>query len=307
MKPLISICIPAYKNETFLNVLLKSIEVQSFINYEVIVSDDSPSDEVEILCQKFAEKFKLIYHKNQPAKGSPANWNTAIKMATGEWIKLMHDDDWFADGHSLQSFVDAAITNPDAGFIFSGYSNYDAGNVTKVSIPDSIIEKKLRRSPLSLFSENYIGHPSTTLVKNNLTEWYDEHTKWVVDFEFYIRCLKDSAFYIIQKPLINIGINNEQITKAVFGDKAVVIPENIYLLNKMGVSILKNIGVYDHYWRMFRNLNIRNVDEVKKYNGGNMPPNEIEKMLRFQVKVPLSILRIGFLSKPLMAVSYLFN
>jgi glycosyltransferase involved in cell wall biosynthesis len=105
MQPFISICIPAYKNASYLDVLLRSIESQTFRNYEVIVSDDSQDDEVEILCKHYSTKFSLQYHKNSPAKGSPANWNMVISLAKGEWIKMMHDDDWFAGKASLAAFA----------------------------------------------------------------------------------------------------------------------------------------------------------------------------------------------------------
>jgi len=307
MNSFISICIPAYKNTAYLDVLLRSVEIQSFRDFEVIVSDDSPDSEVEMLCKQYNTKFPLTYHKNSPALGSPANWNMSIKPATGQWIKLMHDDDWFADENSLQVFATAAEQNSDAGFIFSGYSNYENGQLKNTNIPGSFIENKLKSSPLNLIAKNYIGHPSNTLIKNNLELWYDERTKWVVDFEFYIRCLQTSSFYVIQKPLINIGIGDEQITRAVFNDSAVVIPENLYLLNKMGTGILHNITVYDHYWRVFRNLNIRNMAEVEKHAGNNEIPRPIKKMLKLQFKIPLVLLRIGVFSKMLMAISYYSN
>jgi glycosyltransferase involved in cell wall biosynthesis len=46
MNPLISICIPAYKRTEFLQRLLDSIDIQTFKNFEVIVTDDSPGNDV---------------------------------------------------------------------------------------------------------------------------------------------------------------------------------------------------------------------------------------------------------------------
>jgi hypothetical protein len=126
----------------------------------------------------------------------------------------------------------------------------------------------------------------------------------VVDFEFYIRCLKTEKFYIIPETLINIGISSEQITKAVFRKPEVEIPENLYLLQKMGTGILKNIVVYDHYWRLFRNLGMRDMAQVEKYSGGYPLPLVIKKMLKFQFKIPLRILKIGALSKVLMMIKW---
>ena len=307
MKPFISICIPAYKNTAYLAVLLRSIACQTFTDYEVVITDDSPDDTVSVLCKEYETKFHLVHHKNLIVKGSPANWNVSIRMAKGTWIKTMHDDDWFADEHSLEKFAKAAYDNPDAGFIFSGYSNYENGKVKNVSIPGTYVERALKKSTLNLFKKNYIGHPSTTLIKNDKEDWYDEQTKWVVDFEFYIRCLNATPFYIIQEPLINIGINESQITKTVFGDIATVLPENLYLLQKMGTGILKNINVYDHFWRLFRNFNIRTIAEVENYAGNFEIPAEIKKMLQMQIKIPLAVLHTGVFSKLLMTVSFYKN
>jgi len=307
MKRLISICIPAYKNTDYLQVLLESVAIQSFKDYEVVVSDDSPGDEVEVLCRKYAEDFSLIYHKNIPAKGSPANWNAGICMATGQWIKIMHDDDWFSSPDSLNGFAKAAAAHPEASFLFSGFNHFEDGRMKERHIIGKHTEEKLRRSPLCLFSKNYIGHPSTTMIKNELREWYDEKVKWVVDFEFYIRCLRHQQFHFIAEPLVNIGINNEQITKAVFRNPAVEIPENIYLLNTLGVEVLRDMTVYDYYWRMFRNLGIRSVKTVEAHLGDNTLPAALISMLHFQLRIPPGILKQGIFSKPLMALSYFTN
>ena len=45
--PFISICIPAYKNTTYVGRLLDSISEQTFTDYEVVVTDDSPDDSVK--------------------------------------------------------------------------------------------------------------------------------------------------------------------------------------------------------------------------------------------------------------------
>lgn len=305
MKPFISVCIPAYKNAQYLKVLLESISVQTFKDFEVIVSDDSPGDEVDILCRSYLTVFPLQYQKNQPSKGSPANWNACIAKASGSWIKIMHADDWFAADDALEKFASAAKQNPGAGFIFSGFTNYEHNKVKDVNILGGYHEHALQKSPLLLFKKNYIGHPSTTLIKNDLPAWYDEKIKWVVDFEFYIRALKQMDFYVIKEPLINIRLHEEQVTKTAFRNREVEIPENLYLLNKLGTSVLGNIYVYDYYWRLMRNLGIRDIDSLKGYSKGMDVPAAICKMIGFQKHFPLFLLRIGVISKTVMFISFL--
>src|SRR5688572_3851259 len=114
--PLISICIPAYKHTDYLERLLHSIAEQTFTDFEVIVTDDSPDESVQQLCERYKPLFVLRYFKNSPALGSPENWNAGIRKASGKWIKMMHDDDWFSGADSLQQFANAMAAHPQSTF-----------------------------------------------------------------------------------------------------------------------------------------------------------------------------------------------
>ena len=91
--PFISICIPAYKRADYLDRLLKSIAVQSFKNFEVIITDDSPDESLLLLTQLYKKQLPIYYKRNLEALGTPENWNEGIRLARGQWIKIMHDDD----------------------------------------------------------------------------------------------------------------------------------------------------------------------------------------------------------------------
>ena len=62
-----------------------------------------------------------------------------------------------------------------------------------------------------------------------------------------------------------MGLNEEQVTKYSFRVTEVEIPENHLLIEKLGFNILRNIFVYDYYWRLYRNLEIKNEQQVKEY------------------------------------------
>ena len=79
--PFISICIPAYQNKKFLERLLKSISIQTFKDFEVVVSDDSPTNELENICRSYSDTFKIHYYRNAIPLGTPGNWNFAISKA----------------------------------------------------------------------------------------------------------------------------------------------------------------------------------------------------------------------------------
>jgi len=304
---IISICIPAYKRTDFLQRLLDSISIQTFKDFEVLITDDSPTGEVEILCKEYEGQFKVSYCKNKKVLGSPENWNEAIRKAEGLWIKLMHDDDWFADEYCLEKFANRI--SDSHSFIFSGYRNVYLNTDSKAAtyVISSRQKKMLDKDPYNLLKQNFIGHPSTTLIKNNLAEWYDNSFKWVVDIEFYIRYLLENKQYaIIKEPLINIGMSSSQITASVFRNPDVEIPENIRFMKKMKKGVLKNIFVYDYFWRLIRNLSIRNEKMIAQYYSGKVPI-VLRKIIQHQKLLPASVLKTGFISKPVMFVSYLLN
>ncbi len=303
MIPLISICIPAYKNSKLLERLLNSIVRQTFKDFELIITDDTPSNEVKLVSDKFQHTLPHLYIKNQQALGSPANWNASISFAKGEWIKLMHHDDWFEGEQALQKFA-SATKNTTAEFIFSAYSNAEENKEKQQVILPMAMPQKLQQKPWLLFIKNYIGNPSTTLIKNNLSSWYDENLKWVVDFEFYLQHIAAMKLFYIPETLVNVGIHQGQVTKEVFRKKEIEVPENLLMLNKHGIELLNKVVVYDYYWRFLRNLNIRQVAELNIFRKDHPVAPELARMIKMQNKIPPSILNIGFFSKLLMLVGF---
>ncbi|MGC4231685.1 MAG: glycosyltransferase family 2 protein [Niabella sp.] len=305
--PFISICIPAYQRPQYLKRLLDSIRVQSFADFEVIITDDSPDDSVHQLFHEYADIPSLYYHKNPRPLGTPANWNAAIALAKGQWIKLMHDDDWFMDTGSLQQFADAAKKN-DGAFIFSAFINkYENSGIEKIHFPEKFRLKQLKKHPGSILSKNIIGHPSTTLYPNDGKCLYDEKLKWLVDVEMYIRRLDSSRFVYIKKTLVALGMSDSQVTAQVKMAPEVEIPEHLYFLKKTGVHILKNIMAYDYFWRFIRNFNVTTPAYFKQYDKENTAPEIISRMINAQNKIPKPLLRTGVISKLLMLLHYLTN
>src|SRR5215203_1747514 len=304
----ISICIPAYKNVGFLERLLHSISIQSFADYEVVITDDSPDDSVKKFIQDYTFPKPIRYIKNTFSLGTPENWNEAIRNAKGKWIKLMHNDDWFAHKDALKYFYDATLKHSQCSFFFSAFQNinYETGDkeVVKCNLFDRFI---LWLTPLHLFRKVYVGNPSCTLIRRDAGVFYDNRFKYVVDFEYYIRCIKKlNRYQYIDEVLLNIGFHKEQVTKYTFLVPSVQIPENLILLDKLGHNILRNLLVYDYYWRMVRNLKIRNPTEIKTYYDKDLN-RVIKRMINFQSKVPVQVLQIGLFSKSFMLLNYVFS
>ena len=303
----ISICIPSYQRISYLERLLDSIAIQSYKNFEVVITDDSPDNSIEELLRKNKSIANVRYFKNKTALGTPENWNEAIRNANGAWIKLMHDDDWFANENSLQEFYEATLKYPNCSFIFSAYNNVADNKKPQPVFLNPIGKYLLQQNPLNIFKRQYVGNPSCTLIKKEVELLYDNQFKWVVDFEYYIRCLqKVKTFYYIDKALINVGINDTQVTQYSFRNPEIEIRENQLMIEKMGAGILRNIFVYDHYWRLYRNLGIRNANDISTYYSKPIHPLLLQ-MIAFQQMVPTSFLKIGIFSKLFMSGSFLIS
>src|SRR5690349_3384650 len=167
MNPFVSICIPSYKRIPFLKRLLESMVVQTYKDFEVIITDDSDDDSVKDLLREFESRVRIRYYKNERALGTPANWNRAISKAEGQWIKLMHDDDWFASPESLAGFIKFA--DNDHPFIFSAYFTVSETSGRKLHRLSEFKDMMIKE-PGVLFAKNVIGPPSVTLINKNVLE-----------------------------------------------------------------------------------------------------------------------------------------
>lgn len=302
----ISICIPTYRNLEFLERLLVSIAQQSFRDFEVIITDDTPDNSVQQVAERFSNQLPIRYFRNNPSLGTPENWNESIRKAQGHWIKLMHNDDWFASPDALQHFYQATKDNPDCKFFFAAFQNIEeeTGRVEVVKCT-SLDLFFLRLSPLHLFKRVYVGNPSCTLVHRDVAELYDRRFKFVVDFEYYIRCIRKLKKYnYLDAVLLNIGFHADQVTKHTFEVPSVQVPENLLLIELMGLRILRNPFVFDYYWRLFRNMSITRVGQVEEFWKGEIP-GVIKGIVRFQSSVPKKILKVGVFSKMLMSLRYI--
>lgn len=287
-RPFISICIPAYEREEHLRRLLQSISEQTYQNYEVIITDDSKSNVVKEVADHFSNKFRLIYSKNIPSIGSPANWNMSMLKARGEWIKMMHDDDWFATTSALAQFADAARST-SFDFIFSACNNiYLDDGKERHEYLEGTRKDILEDSIMNLFYQNMIGHPSTVMHKNDNTILYDTKFKWVVDIDFYIRyILKHNGYHYLPGMLINIGTDNTQITNECNNNPYIELPEYVSLLAKFPVgTLIKYPLMFANMWYLIKKYKVRKIDDLVNFGYKDEIPREVISIIKFQSAIP---------------------
>ena len=98
MKPLVSVIIPLYNMERFIQETLSSIIVSSYPNYEIIVMDDGSTDSSLSIAQQFAASHPLLNIQvlTQSNQGASAARNNAISLAKGIYILPIDADDLIA-------------------------------------------------------------------------------------------------------------------------------------------------------------------------------------------------------------------
>ena len=111
-KTLISIIVPVYNTEKYIERCLDSIMKQDYPNFEVILVNDGSTDESGIIIQKYKEKYKNISYIKQENKGVGAARNAGIKVAKGDYISFVDSDDLIMEdycSHLLSIIGDADI------------------------------------------------------------------------------------------------------------------------------------------------------------------------------------------------------
>ena len=229
-RPKVSICIPAYNNEAEVRRLLSSIAAQTMQDVEIILTDDSTNGEIEALVEEIrsgngagAEAADthwtapcmrhLRYVHNEKPLGHIFNWNKALSLAEGEYIKIMFSDDWFTRADSLEKLTALLDEDPQASLAFCGTRQVSKKRTWERAAGKEYVER-LRRDYRYLFLGNEIGAPSATLYRA-CGAAFDERSNWASDMFLYFEILqKNPRFAFTPEPLISIGVHEEQYTES---------------------------------------------------------------------------------------------
>lgn len=304
--PLISICIPSYKRTAYLKRVLDSAENQTFRSFEVIITDDTPDDSIRNFLSEHEYSFPINYIHNTEPKGTPLNWMEGIKYAKGDWIKIIHDDDWLRTNDSLETY--ALAIRPGIDCFFSGYKS--VVEKTGIQTDKTISQRqfnKIAEHPYYLFASNKIGPPSVVMFHKKVKELYDPALKWLVDLEAYVRILLSYQCVYINQPLICMSYNDTQVTNDCIGNPDIEIKEALIYYKKNKHRSYCRLLTYDAWWRLLRNLSIRTEAQLKQYAHGEEVPVFLTHILFFQQNISSSVLKIGVCSKLFMVFCYIVN
>ena len=91
---LITVIVPVYKTERFLNRCVRSIVCQTYQNLEILLIDDGSPDQCPELCENWAEKDSRIKVIHQTNRGISAARNIGLENASGNYILMVDSDDY---------------------------------------------------------------------------------------------------------------------------------------------------------------------------------------------------------------------
>lgn len=128
MTPQISIIMPVYNTESYLEEAIDSVLRQSFIDWELIMVDDGSTDESNKICQAYAKQNERIHLVRIPHSGVSEARNMGIRIATGEWLFFMDSDDIMAPDSLNMLFSASERTD----WVIGAYQDYSTKRIHKV-------------------------------------------------------------------------------------------------------------------------------------------------------------------------------
>lgn len=236
---MVSVIIPVYNVEKFLNRCVDSILSQTYKNIEIILVDDGAQDSSPQICDEYAKldtRVKVIHKKNG---GLASARNAGLKVAKGDYILFVDSDDWIKD-ITVEELLNIAVKNqvdfvrfipvsagypdrPDGTPINFGTEDfmedgvYNKEKMIRDIYPRLFVTPQLTMGPIvaawrSLYNRKF-------LVDNNL--YFDEEVKYSEDAIFSAKVVYNSNkfYYIKGGYYYNYFYNTSSITKSFKKDR----------------------------------------------------------------------------------------
>jgi glycosyltransferase EpsH len=138
MKPLVSVIIPVYNSDKYLEDCIESLINQTLNNIELIFINDGSIDNSKSIIEKYKEKDKRIVLKDKKNTGASDCRNIGLKIANGKYIGFVDSDDWVSQNMFEELYKEIEKNNSD--MCIGGYSLFIENTVQKI---ESKLDKNL--------------------------------------------------------------------------------------------------------------------------------------------------------------------
>ncbi|GFE71017.1 glycosyltransferase [Chroococcus sp. FPU101] len=205
--PLVSVIIPAYNAEVFIEKTLKSVLSQTYKNIEVIVIDDGSEDQTVDLVRKIMQQDQRVILLQQVNSGVAAARNLGIEKAKGEFIAPIDADDlWYAENLEKQM---QSLLNSDSsvGLTYAWSLDIDENDFPSGEFRSSTLEGNVYTI---LLLHYFLANASSTVIRRSVLEkvgYYNENLRiqnaqGCEDWELYLRIAERYKFRVVPEFLI---------------------------------------------------------------------------------------------------------
>lgn len=244
---LVSIVMPAYNCEKYIDEAINSVLAQTYKNWELLVIDDGSKDATFQILSEFSKNdYRIKPLKNEKNLGVSATRNRGIELASGEWIAFLDSDDIW-NPSKLEKQLEAA-DKTSVGFVFTGasYINEDGQPYKGIfEVPAKVSYKELR-------NQNVISCSSVIVKKKYFKNIKMERDDMHEDFAVWLRILRlGVTAYGINEPLLIYRISRDSKS----GNKLKTI--------KMTYKVFRFTGIDPIRSTYFMSRNI--IASIRKY------------------------------------------
>lgn len=240
--PLVSVVVPVYKAESYLEKCIGSIIDQSYTNLEIILINDGSPDNCGVICESFANRDSRIRYFHQKNSGVSIARNVGIKNAFGDYIIFVDSDDMLTSD-AIKNLMQAALSFPEADII--------KGNHYALMSSGQLLETKFaaaREQYNSILLENHefwdkiISLQKNVLVALFKTSMFKDNS---ILFDDEMRVMEDHLFMIRACNASKYGIYTNSFCYIVSLDNSSSITHN--LTKDKIENMLRSIDVVQSY------------------------------------------------------------
>lgn len=252
-----SIIIATYKRSEKLPRAIESVLNQNYDNYEIIVVDDNDEESIyreqnKLKLEKYLKDSLIVYLKHKKNMNGAVARNTGIKVAKGEYITFLDDDDEF-ENNRLKIINEIIQTKNKPDFIYTGYQVKRNGIITKKIKKQKKYNKRNMIYSL-LCQKSFIGTGSNIVCKKsiiNTINGFDETFIRHQDIEFLIRYLDISnSIENINEILVTKNNDDNMNVPDVYSllkTKEKFLNKYKYIINRYTLEEQKSIYYYNYY------------------------------------------------------------
>lgn len=202
----VSILLPVYNGEAFLEAAIESALSQSFRDLELIIVDDCSSDGSQAIIQRMKERDPRIKtFANEVNQGLFANYNRCLSLAEGRYIKPFAQDD-ILENDCVQRMFDVLEGDPGVALVSCARNITDAGGNTVETKRTFSADRKVRGSDVILYNlivlSNWVGEPSTVMFRSEFAgTGFDTSFFHLGDIDMWFSVLMNGDYYFISDTL----------------------------------------------------------------------------------------------------------